>query len=849
MSINEEISAWLKSQHNWLQEAAFRLLRQGGLEERDITDFVDLIKNPGIASTRVFPSIGGGSSLQGELRLLSIGPIVGIDDLNPRTPLTFGPKNLTVVYGTNGSGKSGYTRILSKACGKLHAVMLKPNVYRAIPEKQECSLVFSVGGVRREVVWEANSDPINDLRAVDVFDTECGRIYLEKDTELSYEPPELTLFSDLVGVCKKVEAALVEEQGALKSQLPSIPAQHVGTQAGSGLSALNKNTTEAKISSLVAWTPDDESELLALRGRLQIGDLVQAATRKLGEKKQIDQILAALQKGIDALNHTTLEGLRTSKASAVAKRKAAEEGAKAIGDTTKLEGVGSETWKAMWEAARKYSVEVAYRESEFPNTQEASRCLLCHQDLSPEAKFRLKDFEAFVKGTLETEATEAETNWESALGSVPVGPTKEAIGTACQAAGLPTEFQESIEGAWERLEKLLEPVREGSIPDGAPSIDSNVIDLVAKLKELSALTETAARELEGLAKDPDRRADHQRIAELEAKKWVSEQAVAVREEVHRLKLVAEYEDWKKRTSTTGISRKAGELSEKLITEAYVLRFNDELRRLGARRIQVELVKTSTTRGRSKHRIRLKEAVAGGVRPSEVLSEGERRIVALAAFLADVMGRNSKASFVFDDPISSLDQFFEEKVITRLVELSRERQVLVFTHRLSFLGIMSDAAGDEMGDVHIRREPWGAGQPGEIPLFAKKPERALNGLKGERVAKARKEHQSAGYDAYYPLAKAICSDFRILIERIVESVFLADVVQRHRRAVMTMNKVGNLAKITADDCALIDAMMTKYSCYEHSQSDEAPVDVPDPAELEKDIEQMLEWHKEFTNRVV
>lgn len=76
-----------------------------------------------------------------------------------------------------------------------------------------------------------------------------------------------------------------------------------------------------------------------------------------------------------------------------------------------------------------------------------------------------------------------------------------------------------------------------------------------------------------------------------------------------------------------------------------------------------------------------------------------------------------------------------------------------------------------------------------------------------------------------------------MERIVETVFLTDVVQRHRRAVMT-TKAGNLAKIKTADCDLIEEMMTKYSCYEHSQSNEAPVDVPDPEDIEKNIDRMI-----------
>jgi hypothetical protein len=79
------------------------------------------------------------------------------------------------------------------------------------------------------------------------------------------------------------------------------------------------------------------------------------------------------------------------------------------------------------------------------------------------------------------------------------------------------------------------------------------------------------------------------------------------------------------------------------------------------------------------------------------------------------------------------------------------------------------------------------------------------------------------------------------------VFLADVIQRHRRAIHTQNKVERLAKITTTDCQLVEEMMTKYSSHEHSQSAEAPVDLPNPDELKIDIQKMLDWHDEFSKR--
>ena len=73
-----------------------------------------------------------------------------------------------------------------------------------------------------------------------------------------------------------------------------------------------------------------------------------------------------------------------------------------------------------------------------------------------------------------------------------------------------------------------------------------------------------------------------------------------------------------------------------------------------------------------------------------------------------------------------------------------------------------------------------------PLFAKKPEKALNALINDSLPRARKTYDEDGQEAYIPLAKSICSEFRILLERMIECEVLADVVQRFR---LTINTLG------------------------------------------------------------
>jgi len=76
---------------------------------------------------------------------------------------------------------------------------------------------------------------------------------------------------------------------------------------------------------------------------------------------------------------------------------------------------------------------------------------------------------------------------------------------------------------------------------------------------------------------------------------------------------------------------------------------------------------------------------------------------------------------------------------------------------------------------------------------------------------------------------------MLFERLIENDLLSDVVQRFRRAVNTMNKIDNLAKISASDCKLFDDLMSKYSRYEHSQPKETPIALPEPDDLQQDID--------------
>src|SRR5690606_3807983 len=71
-----------------------------------------------------------------------------------------------------------------------------------------------------------------------------------------------------------------------------------------------------------------------------------------------------------------------------------------------IEGVGNNSWKLLWESARKFYNESTKTEN-FPEVNEESNCPLCLQELDGEAKRRFTSFEEFVKNDIQKTYDEA----------------------------------------------------------------------------------------------------------------------------------------------------------------------------------------------------------------------------------------------------------------------------------------------------------------------------------------------------------------------------------------------------------------------------------------------------------
>ncbi len=376
--ISASLTKWFSERPQWLQIAATRLLQQSELTDKDVSELATLCQQEAEGklpkTTCSFPATAFSPGAAGSLRLCSISDVEGVNALAPKKPLEFGKGNITIVYGNNGSGKSGYVRLLKHVCGARETGTLHRNVYKPGSAVQKACISFEQDGIPKSHTWSGQGI-CDDLNSVDIFDTSFGKVFVSSEDEVSYEPPVLSFFSSLILACEKVASALDAETNRHQSKKPNIPTDKKVTPEGIWYEAISAKTSTQDIDKHCTFGSADETEMQTLQQRLDQKAPAEEAKRLRNQKQHIDTLVQDAQKYLEQLSDENYRRIIAAKKKSILKKTAADTAAQKVFSGSELEGIGSDVWKELWEAARNYSVSAAYKEAEYPNVSDRSRCV------------------------------------------------------------------------------------------------------------------------------------------------------------------------------------------------------------------------------------------------------------------------------------------------------------------------------------------------------------------------------------------------------------------------------------------------------------------------------------------
>ena len=861
VNVFDEILEWSLDRPMWQKDALRRLVEKGKLNSTDIEELANLCKSHYGLHSRIPVSplsrhhLRQTDAEEKTISLVSLTHHHGVNSLAEQQKVLFGSQ-LTIVYGENASGKSGYTRILKRVCRARGAEEILGNIMsRSTPIRPSATIEFEADSEPKKHQWADHRPSDGFLSKISVFDRHCASVYLEKPTDVAFRPLGLDLFDKLADACKEVRESLERERHALLSQNFRFPIVTADTPVHSLVTNLTSLTKETSVQSLASVTDADNTHIKELRSRLH--DLQSnnpAKTAGILEIRagRVEKLINYLTAAEEILSDTEILDLSKAYNQMNSAKHDYERLHKTTWQSQPLNLTGSAKWRALWNNAKIFSEESAYPEHTFPFTGEKSRCVLCQQFLDKEAKNRLKQFQKALQKNAQDyydremddynnkyERINGIANWRDSGDE-----TLEEI--KLDNPDLSEATNNCLNAMKARTESIKEALSNGILsPDELPGWAPNTESLTLYIKTLRA----RADELRGSNRsDIVSKLKHE-LNELEARQVLADNLDNVLEEIDKKKRIAAYELCIKDTRTNAITLKSTDVTTRAVTQQLTSSFENELTRLGFDHVEVQMVSAGGTRGVLRHKLQFKRAPGTDV--VGVASDGEARCLSIASFFAELSTTEEQSAILFDDPVSSLDHMWRRKIAERLVDEARNRQVIVFTHDIYFLHTLEKKGrenGVEVRQQYLRRENTNSGLCSDrLPWPAQKVNARIGYLKTlqQSAAKTCRRGTIAKYERE---AKYIYGLLRETWERAVEEVLLEGVIQRYDPSIQT-RRARFLVDIGDTDIETLDRGMSK--CSQHLAGHDAPLGEsdrpPDPDELLQDINDLQNWAKKIRKR--
>lgn len=768
------------------------------------------------------------------LTIQRISDVRNVNRLAPDQSIEFNPQ-MTVLFGENASGKSGYVRILKRAAAVRSAEDVLPDIQSASEDPvPHAGIDLRLGDDSITCDWN-NESGVEPFTRVCVFDPRAVSVHLDDDLGYRYVPSDLALFEYAHSAIRAIRRRLEEDRD---SRLPGANPFRARFQPGSSAYAAIESlgaTTDLRVLKKLAEISDTHEEAVK-RVREKVGALSAATLEPKLEVARSEKTLADAV--IDAAEAISAFDWKKHNKRVAARSRVARllhEATEHAFDDSGIPGVLSDEWSEFIHAGQRYLEQ--YEHAEYPS--EVDSCPYCRQELGEVALTLVRKYAEFAGGKLQCRLSKIERRIRSgasdlllldaeALGLMAKqkiaarggdeSPAKLTVLAQSLSDGL-ADAQPALEGG-EKLPKAWD------VPRTAERAFSEATEIRKSLKEtireLSRKSGTRAKTLE------KRKAE---LRDLEDRATLESLLPSIRSHVQGAK-------WCARASTTvdrftsllrSLTEESKTASEAVVNRDFETHFRRECARLRAPEVRLEFPGREGAAARRK-------TLDSEHKLSDILSEGEQKVIALADFLAEAATRKSSAPLVFDDPVNSFDYRRLQEVADRLVALSRQHQVVVFTHNIWFASTLlagfdthADAGACAYYNVTNTSSAAGLVTTGTHPRWdsPKQTKKRINVL----VAEA----EGVSVDEQFDIVERAYSSLRKWCEVVVEQELLQEVTQRYRPNVRMTNldkiKFGALEAASRETLRIFDKCCRIMEA--HSQPLETLNIRPSLAELKQD----------------
>jgi len=211
-TLESEINVFISSFQYWAQYISAKILSNNSISDTDIDDAYsyfledeDLKEKTERPEITINRSCDKPDEYKTDLLLSQLKNTEGVNALIEGVSVEFHP-NITVIYGANGSGKTGYIRLLKKVFFSRAEEPILRNVHVDAGHKEpSAELVFLSEGKNYTLKYPEDMERA-EFRQFAVF---CGKSVLfhlsKKKNEFEFKPAGLNFFAELTSAFKRIE--------------------------------------------------------------------------------------------------------------------------------------------------------------------------------------------------------------------------------------------------------------------------------------------------------------------------------------------------------------------------------------------------------------------------------------------------------------------------------------------------------------------------------------------------------------------------------------------------------------------------------------------------------------------
>lgn len=857
MSLYTHIIDWSKNRPAFIQDAIRRLFLQQELSEKDYEELKQILmdavdnKNPTFKAVtlRDIPHSSGNSFSC--TRLLSIENPNNISSLYEKAKIDFSETGLNILFGENGTGKSSYSRILKHFCwSRQKTLSLKTNIYSEKTE-QSVKIRYKNNNCEYDFLWPQEKSDSN-LNSVFVYDGESASKYITEDTEIDFKPVGIEVLENLSFLCQKLDSGFVQEIQSITLKKPLEGNIDNSTEVGKWYLS-NNIYTENEIRTKLSFSEGDSKRKNELSSLLNIEALRKESTILEQKRNRYKNLLSQFNEYRTIYSVNYIQKLNQLKNDYLAKKSAYDLAQQQISGTDPLPGVGSETWKELWESAKKYALtEIHPMEKTFPLSKGEKICVFCQQPLSEDAEKRLSRFNLFISDDTNAKLTNATLALQNEKDNInkPFFYAKETL----------KELEEDAPALGQRLGAFLTALEEyrkqifGYISDTI-NVDKVIGDF--QFVESNSLKEFEdyITEIGVIMSQKVQAINQQTILQLEYKNYCEKEKLSLNidsiilyyQNQHKIQKLQNYRNAIPKST---ITREIAFLLEQESLVVFNNAFDNYIKVLSPAISQkIEIKKGRASAGKVYQRSFLRDH--HNEKLTEILSEGEQKVVVLANFLAECSLENDDCTIVFDDPVTSLDYKYRDTIASIFVELSKKRQIIVLTHDFYFTRLLIDTykkltQKEDYKLISLSTNGYYSGIPSdELPYLMKNVSERLSSLhSGQKHLKgiAITDIEGKNY-----VLDAQRKRMRALIEKTIEELFTGKSIERFSKNIQCREKMlSNFVCVEKSDVDLVLSLFSRYSETEHDGT-------PNPilateVDIDNDLKAYSDWYATFIDKV-